>query len=107
MSYKQNFKNIDWSVKIDKTAKVVEYIEIQRSSLKSPMIFGDYQAYECPVTGTMIEGRRAHTENLKRTGCRLLEPGEKEANIKNGHKDYMDGIDRAVDKAVDEIAAQI
>lgn len=107
MSYKQNFKNIDWSVKIDKTAKVVEYIEIQRSSLKSPMIFGDYQAYECPVTGTMIEGRRAHSENLKNTGCRILESGEFEDTKKNGKKNYLDGIDAAVDRAVDEIAAEI
>tara|TARA_R110000787_G_C13367192_1_gene440537 strand:+ start:883 stop:1206 length:324 start_codon:yes stop_codon:yes gene_type:complete len=107
MSYKKNFKDIDWTVTMDVEASIQESFPDCRADFATPKVIGDYAAYECPVTGSVIEGRRAHTENLKRTGCRLLEPGEKEANIKNGHKDYMDGIDRAVDKAVDEIAAQI
>jgi putative FmdB family regulatory protein len=41
-------------------------------------VLGDFPAYECPVTGKVIEGRRAHEENLKRTGCRISEPGEKD-----------------------------
>ena len=36
----------------------------------------DYAGYSCPRTGQWIEGRRAHAENLARTGCRLLESGE-------------------------------
>lgn len=48
-----------------------------------PHLVSDYEAYECPVTGKMIEGRAAHRENLKRTGCRLFEPGEREQYIKN------------------------
>lgn len=42
----------------------------------APMVRGDYAGYNCPVTGQWIEGRRAHEENLKRHGCRVLEPGE-------------------------------
>lgn len=49
----------------------------------APMSIKDYEAYECPVTGKMIEGRAAHRENLKRTGCRIFEPGEREAYVKN------------------------
>jgi len=32
------------------------------------------------VTGKWIEGRKAHEENLKRHGCRVLEPGEAESS---------------------------
>ncbi len=42
-------------------------------------VYGDYPAYKCPVTGNIIEGRKAHIENLARTGCRVYEPGETEA----------------------------
>tara|TARA_R110000787_G_scaffold67557_2_gene151389 strand:- start:68 stop:391 length:324 start_codon:yes stop_codon:yes gene_type:complete len=107
MSYKKNFKDIDWTVTMDVEVAIQESFPDCRADFATPMVTGDYAAYECPVTGSMIEGRRAHSENLKQTGCRLLEPGEKEANTKNGHRDYMDGIDKAVDKAVDEIASQI
>lgn len=49
----------------------------KRSDLPTPQIAGDYEAYECPITGKPVEGRAAHRENLKRHGCRVLEPGEK------------------------------
>lgn len=42
----------------------------------------DYPAYICPVTEKLIDGKRAHKENLARTGCRVLEPGEREASDK-------------------------
>ena len=41
-----------------------------------PILLGDYSAYDCPVTGKIIDGRYQHSENLKRQGCRLLEKGE-------------------------------
>ena len=34
--------------------------------------------YTCPVTGKPITTRKAHEENLKRHGCRVLEKGENE-----------------------------
>lgn len=46
--------------------------------LSAPFVRGDYQAYNCPVTGALIQGRKAHTENLKRQNCRLQEPGERQ-----------------------------
>lgn len=46
--------------------------------LTAPMVHMDYAGYECPVSGQWIEGKRAHEENLKRTGCRIFEPGERE-----------------------------
>lgn len=45
---------------------------------EAPMVGPDYAAYDCPVTGRMIEGRRAHRENLKRHGARVAEPGERQ-----------------------------
>ena len=50
--------------------------EILRKRLSAPVVFVDYPAYQCPVTGATIEGRRQHEENLKRHGCRVWEPGE-------------------------------
>lgn len=105
-AYKDNFKLIDWSANLDKTAKVVEHIEDKRSHLSAPTVFGDYAPYECPVTGGVIEGRRAHSENLKQTGCRILERGEFEDNRKNGKQYAQQRMDTAIDKAVDEVAKE-
>lgn len=44
--------------------------------ISAPAVRGDYEAYNCPITGKRIEGRKAHEENLRRHGCRVLEPGE-------------------------------
>lgn len=63
-------------------------------------IRGDYQAYECPVTGRLIEGRRAHEENLKRQGCRVLEPGETE-NAKRASQKAEADLDKSVDETVE------
>ena len=107
-SYKQNYKNIDWSVKIDKTTYVVDNVPVARSDLPTPMIVSDYAPYECPVTGKTIEGRRAHEENLKATGCRILERGEKEDNVKNAARAMeAENIkrDAAIDGIVDQVAA--
>lgn len=46
--------------------------------LAAPAVRGDYPPYTCPITGQVIEGRRAHQENLARHGCRVLESGEVE-----------------------------
>ena len=43
-------------------------------------VIGDIEGYVSPVTGLWVEGRKARREDLKRSGCRPYEPGEKEAN---------------------------
>lgn len=65
----------------------------------APAVRGDYAGYNCPVTNTWIEGRRAHEENLKRHGCRVLETGEKEAAAA-----YRRASDEALDKSVESAA---
>lgn len=53
-----------------------------------PVLLGDYEAYECPVTGKPVEGRYAHSENLKRQNCRLLEPGESRDAMKRQEQQF-------------------
>lgn len=35
----------------------------------TPRVFGDYEAYQSPVTGEWIEGRRAREYDMKKHGC--------------------------------------
>ena len=44
--------------------------------MPSPAVRGDYEPYNCPITGKLISGKREHEENLKRHHCRVLESGE-------------------------------
>jgi putative FmdB family regulatory protein len=67
--------------------------------LTAPVVRGDYPGYECPVTGSWIEGRKAHQENLRRHGCRILEPGETAS-----HKQSLVRGEESLDKALDETA---
>ena len=67
----------------------------------APAVRGDYAPYECPITGKTIEGRRAHEENLKRHGCRVLEPGEaSEASRRRVE------ADRALESSIEATAEQ-
>lgn len=59
-------------------------------------VMGDYAGYSCPVTGAWIEGRKAHQENLRRHGCRVLEPGETQQAAR--------AAERADDALADRIA---
>jgi hypothetical protein len=62
----------------------------------------DYAGYQCPVTGRWVEGRAAHRENLKRQGCRVLEPGETEQVRRDRQRAERD-FDRALDNTIDEL----
>lgn len=68
-----------------------------KAILTAPRVFGDYEGYESPATGRWIEGRRARLEDLKRSGCRPYEAGEREAAAARAAAN-----DRALDAAVDE-----
>lgn len=46
--------------------------------ISRPIVRGDIEPYQCPITGKPITSRRAHEENLLRHDCRVLEKGEKE-----------------------------
>ena len=48
----------------------------QKAAPAGPFIMRDTPAYKSPVTGKVIEGRVARREDLKRSGCREVDPGE-------------------------------
>lgn len=68
--------------------------------ISTPMFSVDNTGYDCPVTGKWIGSKREHEENLKRQGCRVLEAGEKEANVRRRESEDA-ALDRAVDQTVE------
>lgn len=44
----------------------------------APAIYGDLPAYVSPVTGKLVEGRKARQRDLAESGCRPFERGERE-----------------------------
>lgn len=68
-----------------------------RAILSPPRVFGDYAGYESPATGMWVEGRRARVEDLKRSGCRPYEGGEREELVRRQAVN-----DRKTDAVVDE-----
>lgn len=78
-----------------------------RSDFPTPMLARDYAAYDCPITGRMIDGKREHRENLERHGCRILEPGETQAVAAAGDRPFVESTERILDRALGEIAHQI
>lgn len=68
--------------------------------LSAPAVFGDYPGYECPKTGRWIEGKKAHEENLKRTGSRIKESGEHEQFLARKAAEEA-AFDAAVDATID------
>ena len=82
-------------------------VEMQRE-ISAPRVLGDYEGYDCPVTGKRIEGRKAHRENLARQGCRILEPGEKEAVARNrarADKELEAAVDATVEQEIHSMSA--
>ncbi len=71
----------------------------------APAVRGDYAGYNCPVTGAWIEGRRAHEENLKKHGCRVLEPGETQRAVAAAKRNDEEFFERVAETAAAEVAA--
>lgn len=79
--------------------------EVAHRCISKPRVLRpvDY-SYDCPITGKHITTKRAHEDNLKRHGCRVLETGEKEFNERERAKADA-ALERAVDQTVErEIA---
>ena len=51
----------------------------QKVILHPPRVFCDLEGYESPATGRWVEGKRARAEDLRLSGCRPYEAGEREA----------------------------
>jgi hypothetical protein len=54
----------------------VDVSTLQRAPQSGPYIMRDTPAYISPVTRKMIDGRAARREDLKRSGCREVDPSE-------------------------------
>jgi len=70
----------------------------------APAVHGDYKEYTCPVTGKPVVGKKQHLENLKRTGCRVLEPGETEGQkrmVKDSNTKFEKELDADVDRVIE------
>lgn len=72
-----------------------------------PMIARDYEGYTSPATGKWVEGKKQHLEDLKRSGCRLFEPGEREHFLKKGLAEHRKESEKLVDQAVEAAARDI
>lgn len=84
-------------MEIDDPCACLQCGSLMNRQICAPAVRGDYAGYSCPITGKWIEGRRAHQENLKQHGCRVLEPGETE-----GTKRARAAADAALDKSVEQ-----
>lgn len=77
-----------------------------RRQVYKTAVRGDLPSYECPITGKRVEGRRQHEENLKRHGCRLIEPGETEG-VNRSRKQRDDALEREVGETVEATIHQM
>jgi hypothetical protein len=101
-AYKDNYDKISWDRSSYKEAGPGA---VARAS--GPYVVGDYAAYECPITGNIIDGKREHAKNLEKHGCRVHEKGEFEDVKKYGRQRHEEAIDRAVDQAAQDMAHEI
>ena len=74
---------------------------VAEKQLTAVAVLGDLPGYACPVTGKWVEGRRAHEQNLKETGCRVLEKGEREDAAR-----FRKAADTALENAIADTAAR-
>lgn len=68
--------------------------------LCAPAVAPDLSGYTCPITDKWIEGRRAHTENLKRHGCRVYEAGETD-QVRRSRAKEEQAEERSVEETVE------
>lgn len=108
------FRCSECSAVFDKVLRVAQYNDPQQCScggstqrlIVAPAIRTDISGYRCPVTDKWIEGRRAHAENLKQTGCRLYEPGETE-QFKQQKASEEVKFERELDQTADRLIAEL
>jgi hypothetical protein len=54
----------------------VDVSTLKRAPQVGPMIIRDTPEYRSPIDGRLIDGRAARREDLKRSGCREVDPSE-------------------------------
>ena len=94
--------------------KLLNYRELQLCScgstaekvISAPMVAVDYPAYQSPATGKWVEGKKAHMEDLRASGCRLLEPGEQK-DMQKRQKQQDTQLEKKLNTSVETIFSQI
>lgn len=74
--------------------------------LAPPLIANDLPGYISPATGAWIEGRVAREEDLRRSGCRPYEVGERQEFIRRKQAEEAQ-LDSAIEQTVDETISQM
>jgi putative FmdB family regulatory protein len=72
--------------------------------IEAPAVQADLPGYTSPIDGRWIEGRRARTEDLKRSGCRPwegMEAERKEAEKRSNEVDHV--FERTIEAGVAEV----
>ena len=100
--YQDNYDNIKWDKTRYKARK-----NAKRRRVDAPYVQGDYAPYECPITGDIIDGKKAHAKNLEKHGCRVHEKGEFEDVKRHGRQRYEAELERAIDRAELDAAREI
>lgn len=70
-----------------------------------PHVISDLPAYESPITGKWVHGRRARREDLKRNGCIEYDPGMKDDAVRRAAESDAK-LERAIGETVDTIYNQ-
>lgn len=79
-------------------------VGIQQFTAVRGFVQPNYEPYSSPVTGKMINGRKQHLEDLKRTGCRVFEAGEKEELVRRKAREEV-AFEKKIDNIADEFIA--
>ena len=96
-AYWQNYDLIDWSGIKNRQRPACD-MSFVCSDFPMPLVMPDTPEYISPVTGRIVDGRVARQEDLKRAGCREVDPSEYRPTYKSkrlqkryGKGKYEDG----------------
>lgn len=71
-------------VSVDKYTGLPMLNQAERARpIQCPRVFGDYPAYESPVTGQVVEGRRARRYDMEKHNCIDANDLPRPAGLKN------------------------
>lgn len=87
-----------WS---DEEKALVEVPIEYRQPIESAAVFGDLPAYESPIDGRVVDGRRARRLDLTRSGCRPYEGRDQEQKEANKYKAEQE---RKLDQLAEKMA---
>lgn len=79
---------------------------VARRVITAPMFQVEHVEYTCPITDRPILSKKAHEENLRIHGCRVLESGETEeykSNLKKENDQFDKMIETTVEKEFDKM----